>query len=132
MLLGWRDCVRDLDCHEQRCRLRQFLLPSEQDTSRDPIVARYLRQAGSQPRRLLDDPAFIRFAILSLIQRALLPRLMVLAPKNLAVTLTGSKFVGHPVSSLSKFVGENRSRPIREETSVQEMDAYNHSLLLPC
>src|SRR6266404_5431234 len=77
----------------------------------------------------------VRFAILSLIQRALLPRLMVLAPKNLAVTLTGSKFVGHPVSSLSKFVGENRSRPIREETSVQEMDAYfaqNHSLLLPC
>jgi hypothetical protein len=48
----------------------------------------------------------------------------VLAPKNLAVTLTGSKFVGHLVSSLSKFVGENRSRPIREETSVQEMDAY--------
>src|SRR5258707_11907416 len=66
----------------------------------------------------------VRFAILSLIQRALLPRLMVLAPKNLAVTLTGSKFVGHLVSSLSKFVGENRSRPIREETSVQEMDAY--------
>src|SRR6266403_4939112 len=70
----------------------------------------------------------VRFAILSLIQRALLPRLMVLAPKNLAVTLTGSKFVGHPVSSLSKFVGENRSRPIREETSVQEMDAYNGRL----
>src|SRR6266403_702009 len=66
----------------------------------------------------------VRFAILSLIQRALLPRLMVLAPKNLAVTLTGSKFVGHLVSSLSKFAGENRSRPIREETSVQEMDAY--------
>src|SRR5258706_2002257 len=49
---------------------------------------------------------------------------MVLAPKNLAVTLTGSKCVGHLVSSLSKFVGENRSRPIREQTSVQEMDAY--------
>src|SRR6266404_3732418 len=44
----------------------------------------------------------VRFAILSLIQRALLPRLMVLAPKNLAVTLTGSKFVGHLVSSLLK------------------------------
>src|SRR6266566_10119393 len=76
----------------------------------------------------------VRFAILSLIQRALLPRLMVLAPKNLAVTLTGSKFVGHLVSSLSKFVGENRSRPIREETSVQEMDAYGRyqiSLFLP-
>jgi hypothetical protein len=37
------------------------------------------------------------FAILSLIQRALLPRLMVLAPESLAVTLTGSKFVGHLV-----------------------------------
>src|SRR6266446_2624873 len=63
----------------------------------------------------------VRFAILSLIQRALLPRLMVLAPKNLAVTLT-----------VSKFVGENRSRPIREETSVQEMDAYDIRLKLPC
>jgi hypothetical protein len=31
----------------------------------------------------------VRFATLSLIQRALLPRLMVLAPKSLAVTLTG-------------------------------------------
>ena len=39
----------------------------------------------------------LRFAILSLIQRALLPRLMVLAPESLAVTLTGSKFVGHLV-----------------------------------
>src|ERR1700686_5562930 len=55
----------------------------------------------------------LRFAILSLIQRALLPRLMVLAPESLAVTFTGSKFVGHLVSSLSKFVGENRSRPNR-------------------
>src|SRR5258708_32796094 len=73
----------------------------------------------------------VRFAILSLIQRALLPRLMVLAPKNLAVTLTGSKFVGHLVSSLSKFVGENRSRPILEETSVQEMDAYLLGLQFP-
>src|SRR5258708_14475572 len=62
----------------------------------------------------------LRFAILSLIQRALLPRLMVLAPESLAVTLTGSKFVGHLVSSLSKFVGENRLRPNHEETSVQE------------
>src|SRR5258708_24965061 len=44
----------------------------------------------------------LRFAILSLIQRALLPRLMVLAPESLAVTLTGSKFVGHVVSSLLK------------------------------
>jgi hypothetical protein len=42
----------------------------------------------------------LRFAILSLIQRALLPHLMVLAPESLAVTLTGSKFVGHVVSSL--------------------------------
>src|SRR5258707_8471174 len=73
----------------------------------------------------------VRFAILSLIQRALLPRLMVLAPESLAVTLTGSKFVGHLVSSLSKFVGENRSRPIREETSVQEMDAYFLQLKFP-
>ena len=62
MLIGWLDRVCDLDCHEQRCRLRQFLLPAEQDTRRDPIAARYLRQAGSQTRRLLDDPAFIRFA----------------------------------------------------------------------
>lgn len=31
----------------------------------------------------------VRFAILSLIQRALFSRLMVLAQKNLAVTLTG-------------------------------------------
>src|SRR5712671_1216760 len=44
----------------------------------------------------------LRFAILSLIQRALLPRLMVLAPESLAVTLTGSKFVGRVVSSLLK------------------------------
>jgi hypothetical protein len=42
----------------------------------------------------------VRFAILSLIQRALLPRLMVLAPESLAVTLTGSKVLGHLVSSL--------------------------------
>jgi hypothetical protein len=34
----------------------------------------------------------VRFAILSLIQRALL---VVLAPENLTVTLTGLKFVGH-------------------------------------
>src|SRR6266851_2483054 len=60
----------------------------------------------------------LRFAILSLIQRALLPRLMVLAPESLAVTLTGSKFVGHLVFPLLKFIGENRSRPNREETSV--------------
>ena len=65
----------------------------------------------------------MRFAILSLIQRALLPRLMVLAPESLAVTLTGSKFVGHVVSSLL-IIDENRSRPNREETTVQEMDAY--------
>jgi hypothetical protein len=38
---------------------------------------------------------------------------MVLAPESLAVTLTGSKFVGHVVSSLLKFIGENRSRPNR-------------------
>src|SRR5258706_10901085 len=44
----------------------------------------------------------LRFAILSLIQRALLPRLIVLAPESLAVTITGSKFVGHVVSSLLK------------------------------
>src|SRR5258705_12624070 len=62
MLLRWRDCVSDFDCHEQRCRLRQFQLPTEQDTRRDPIVARYLRQDGSRPRRLIDDPAFIRLA----------------------------------------------------------------------
>src|SRR6266849_1460643 len=62
MLLGWQDRVRDLDGYEQRCRLRQFQLPTEQDTHRDPIAARYLRQAGSRPRRLLDDPAFIRLA----------------------------------------------------------------------
>jgi len=62
MLLGWRDRIRDLDCHEQRCRLRQFLFPAEQDTRRDPIAARYLRQAGSRECRLLDDPAFIRLA----------------------------------------------------------------------
>jgi len=48
----------------------------------------------------------------------------VLAPERLAITLAGLKLVGHPVSSLLKFVGENRSRPNREETSVQEMDAY--------
>jgi hypothetical protein len=72
----------------------------------------------------------VRFAILSLIQRALLPRFMVLAPENLAVTLTGLKFVGHLVSSLLKFVGEDRSRPNREETSVQEMDAYGSDRLM--
>ncbi len=62
MLLGWRDRVCDLDCHEQRCRLRQFQLPTEQDTRRDPVAARYLRQAGSRAVRLLDNPAFIRLA----------------------------------------------------------------------
>src|SRR6266436_5688165 len=75
----------------------------------------------------------VRFAILSLIQRALLPRLMVLAPKNLAVTLTGSKFVGHLVSSLSKFVGQNRSRPIREEQACKKWTltlSLGNSLLL--
>src|SRR5258706_15951279 len=60
----------------------------------------------------------LRFAILSLIQRALLPRLMVLAPESLAVTLSGSKFVGHAVSSPLKFIGENRSRPNRGQQSV--------------
>jgi hypothetical protein len=59
MLLGWRDRVCDLDGHEHWCRLRQFQLPTEQDTRRDPIAARYLRQAGSRAPRLLDDPAFI-------------------------------------------------------------------------
>jgi hypothetical protein len=49
---------------------------------------------------------------------------MVRSPKSLAVTLAGSKFVGHIVVLTCKFVGENRSRPNREETSVQEMDAY--------
>jgi hypothetical protein len=73
----------------------------------------------------------VRFAILSLIQRALLPRFMVLAPEDLAVTLTGLKFVGHLVSSLLKFVGQNRSRPNREETSVQEMDAYKLPIKFP-
>src|SRR6266566_3705384 len=66
----------------------------------------------------------VRFAILSLIQRALLPRLVMLAPESLAVTLTGERFVGHLASSLCKFVGENRSRPNLKETSVREMDAY--------
>ena len=42
--------VFDLDGHEQRCRLHQFQLPMEQDTRRDPIAARYLRQGGSRPR----------------------------------------------------------------------------------
>jgi hypothetical protein len=58
--LGWQDRVCDLDGHEQRCRPRQFQLPTEQDTRRDSLAARYLRQAGSRPRRLLDDPAFSR------------------------------------------------------------------------
>jgi len=62
MLLAGQDRVRNLDCCEQRCRLRQFLLPAEQDARRDPVAARYLRQAGSRPRRLLDDPAFIGLA----------------------------------------------------------------------
>src|SRR6202163_1622137 len=66
----------------------------------------------------------VRFAILSLIQRALLPRLMVLAPESLAVTLTGSKFLEHLVSSLSKFIGENRSRPNRGEQVCEKWDAY--------
>jgi hypothetical protein len=58
----WQDRVCDLDGHERRCRQRQFQFPTEQDTRRDSIAARYLRQAGSRPRRLLDDPAFIRLA----------------------------------------------------------------------
>jgi|ERR1700686_988596 len=71
----------------------------------------------------------VRFAILSLIQRALLPGLMVLAPESLAVTLTDSKFVGHVVSSLLKFIGENRSRPNREETTKQLCEKWTLTIL---
>src|ERR1700681_716085 len=45
----------------QRFRLRQFLLPTEQDTRRYPIAARHLQQAGARPRRFLNDPALVRF-----------------------------------------------------------------------
>src|SRR5258706_10813497 len=71
----------------------------------------------------------LRFAILSLIQRAPLPRLMVLAPESLAVTLTGSKFVGHVVSSLSKIhrrpqdgaAGESERRDRRQQVQGGEL-----------
>jgi len=36
--------IRDLYRHDQRCHLRHFLLPTEQDTRRYPIAARHLRQ----------------------------------------------------------------------------------------
>ena len=53
MLLGWRDRVCDLDYHEQRCRLRQFLLPTEQDTLGYPIAAGHLCKARIRQYRLL-------------------------------------------------------------------------------
>src|ERR1700676_2913 len=62
MLLGGRGRIHNLYRHEQRCHLSQVLLPAEQDTRRDPIAARYLRQAGSRAPRLLDDRAFIDLA----------------------------------------------------------------------
>jgi len=65
----------------------------------------------------------VRFAIFSLIQRALLLRLMVLAPESLAVTLTGSKVVGHLVSSLLELSVRTDRGPNHEQTSVREMDA---------
>ena len=61
MLLGGRGGIRDLYRHEQRFRLRQFLLPTEQNTRRYPIAASHLRQAGARPRRFLNDPALVRF-----------------------------------------------------------------------
>jgi len=54
---------------------------------------------------------------------------MVLAPESLAVTLTDSKFVGHVVSSLLKFIGENRSRPNREETTKQLCEKWTLTIL---
>src|ERR1700684_991747 len=55
----WAGRIRDLYRHEQRFRLREFLLPTEQNTRRYPIAPRHLRQAGPRPRRFLDDPAFV-------------------------------------------------------------------------
>src|ERR1700738_4767164 len=74
----------------------------------------------------------LRFAILSLIQRALLPRLMVLAPESLAVTLTGSKFVGPVVASLLKFIGENRSRPNRGQQVCEKWTLTILQAKIPC
>src|SRR6202790_221768 len=58
----WAGRIRDLYRHEQRFRLREFLLPTEQNTRRYPIAARHLRQAGARPRRFLNDPAFVPLA----------------------------------------------------------------------
>jgi hypothetical protein len=58
---GGRGLVRNLYRHKQRCHLRQFLLPTEQDTRRYPIAACHLRQAGARLYRLLNDPAFVGF-----------------------------------------------------------------------
>src|SRR5260370_35398257 len=70
----------------------------------------------------------VRFAILSLIQRALLPRLMVLAPESLAVTLTGSKFVGHLVSSLLKI---HRREQITSEPGGNKLERNGRLRELP-
>jgi hypothetical protein len=59
VLLGGRARIRDLYRHEKRFRLRQLLLPTEQNARRYPIAPRYLRQAGARPHRFFDDPAFV-------------------------------------------------------------------------
>jgi hypothetical protein len=51
VLLGGRGRIRDLYRHEQRFRLRQFLLPTEQNTRRYPIAPRHLDSENrSRPR----------------------------------------------------------------------------------
>jgi hypothetical protein len=52
------------------------------------------------------------------------PRLVVRSPKSLAVTLAGSKVVGHIVVLTCKFVGENRSHPNIKETKKQVCEKW--------
>jgi hypothetical protein len=71
-LLGGLGRVCDLNRHQQRCHLCQFLLPTEQNTRRYPMAARHLRKTGARRQhRFLDDPALVRFAAA---QRFLAPK----------------------------------------------------------
>ena len=66
----------------------------------------------------------LSLAILSLIQLAPLPCLMVCPPKRLAVAPARQVLVRHLVLPICKLIGENRSRLQSEETSVREINAY--------
>jgi hypothetical protein len=66
----------------------------------------------------------LSLAILSLIQLAPLPCLMVCPPERLAVAPARQVLVRHLVLPICKLIGEKRSRLQSEETSVREINAY--------